>query len=117
MVLSGTVIFFGFFVGFSSIQFWTTDASEFANAFTYGGATLTAYPLTIFPRELLLGLTFGLPVAFVNWYPALFLLDRPDPFGLPAWFQFASPVAAVVVMAAALLVWRTGERRYTSTGS
>ncbi len=117
MLVSGTVIFFGFFVGFSSIQFWTTDASEFANAFTYGGATLTAYPLTVFPRELLLGLTFGLPVAFVNWYPCLYLLDRTDPFGLPSILQFASPAAAALVLCAALLVWRSGVRRYTSTGS
>lgn len=117
MILSGTVIFFGMFIGFSSIQFWTTDASEFANAFTYGGATLTAYPLTIFPRDLLLGLTFGLPVAFVNWYPCLFILSRPDPIGLPDWLQLASPLAAVLVLGAALTAWRAGVRRYTSTGS
>ena len=49
---AGAVIFFCLFVGFSCIQFWTSDATEFANAFTYGGNTLTQYPLTIFPREL-----------------------------------------------------------------
>ena len=79
--------------GFSCIQFWTKDATEFANAFTYGGATLTQYPLTIFPRELMRSLTFVVPVAFVNWYPCLFLLGRDDPFGMPAWLQFCSPVA------------------------
>ena len=34
-----------------------TDATEFANAFTYGGATVTQYPLNIFPREVMVGLT------------------------------------------------------------
>jgi ABC-2 type transport system permease protein len=117
MLVSGAVIFFALFVGFSSIQFWTTDASEFANAFTYGGSTFTSYPLTVFPRELTIGLTFGLPIAFVNWYPSLYLLERPDPFGLPSALQFASPVAAVALMVVALAVWRTGVRHYTSTGS
>ena len=69
--------------GSSCIQFWTSDASEVANAFTYGGNTLTQYPLTIFPAELVKALTFVLPLAFVNWYPCLYLLGRDDPFGLP----------------------------------
>lgn len=116
-LVSATVLFLGLFIGCSSIQFWTTDSSEFANAFTYGGSTLTQYPLTILPREVLLALTFLLPVAFVNWYPALRLLEREDPFGLPAALQFGGPVAAALVMAVALSVWRTGMRRYTSTGS
>jgi ABC-2 type transport system permease protein len=117
MVLSSSALFFGLFVLFSCIQFWTTDANEFANAFTYGGNTLTQYPLTIFPRELAIALTVVLPIAFVNWYPCLYLLGRPDPFGLPEWLQFCSPLAAVAVVTAALLVWRTGVRHYTSTGS
>jgi ABC-2 type transport system permease protein len=117
MVVSGSVIFFSLFVGFACVQFWTSDASEFANAFTYGGNTLTQYPLTIFPTELVKSLTFLLPVAFVNWYPCLFLLGRDDPFGLPAWLQLCSPVAAAVTLVVALAVWRSGVRHYTSTGS
>jgi ABC-2 type transport system permease protein len=117
MVASGGAIFFGLFVAFSCIQFLTKDATEFANAFTYGGATLTQYPLTIFPRELTRSLTFVVPVAFVNWYPCLYLLGRDDPFGLPGWLQLCSPVAAAVTVAVALLVWGAGVRRYTSTGS
>jgi ABC-2 type transport system permease protein len=117
MVASSAVIFFALFTGFSCIQFWTSDASEFANAFTYGGNTLTQYPLSIFPREIMVALTFVVPIAFVNWYPCLYLLGRDDPFGLPTWLQFCSPVAAVVSLAAALLIWRSGVRHYTSTGS
>lgn len=117
MIVSGAAVFFGLFVGFSCIQFWTTDATEFANAFTYGGATVTQYPLSIFPREVLVALTFVIPVAFVNWYPALFVLGRDDPFEMPQWLQFASPLAAVVTVALSLLMWRTGVRHYTSTGS
>lgn len=116
-IVSSSALFFSLFVIFSTGQFWWGDASEFANAFTYGGNTLTQYPLTVFPRELVVGLTFGLPLAFVNWYPCLYLLGRPDPFGLPAWLQFASPVAAAAMLAVTAAVWRAGVRHYTSTGS
>jgi ABC-2 type transport system permease protein len=117
MIASGAVSFFCLFVAFACIQFWTSDASEVANAFTYGGNTVTQYPLTVFPAELVKALTFVVPLAFVNWYPSLFILGRDDPFGMPSWLQFASPVAALVLVGATALVWRTGVRHYTSTGS
>ena len=93
------------------------DASEVANAFTYGGNTLAQFPLTIYPAQLVKALTFLVPIAFVNWYPSLYVLGRPDPFGLPDALQFAAPVAAVVLGLLAALGWRTGVRRYRSTGS
>lgn len=117
MVISASAIFFALFVGCSCIQFWTQDASEFANAFTYGGNTMTQYPLSIFPVEVVKSLTFVIPVAFANWYPCLYLLDREDPFGLPEWFAFAPPFVAALMCGVAGLAWRTGVRRYTSTGS
>ena len=117
MLVSACLIFFSLFVTFSCIQFWTLDSTEFANAFTYGGNTMTQYPMTIFPREVLKGLTFLLPIAFVNWYPCLYLLDRPDPFGMTSWFAVLSPLVAVLTVAVAGLAWRTGVRHYTSTGS
>lgn len=117
LLVCGTLIFLALFTMGAAFQFWTTDGSEVANAFTYGGNTLTQYPLTIFPRELVRVLTFVVPVAFVNWYPSLFVLGRPDPLGLPDAFRFASPIAALLLCALAALIWRTGVRRYRSTGS
>ena len=117
MVMSGSVIFFCLFVAFACVQFWTSDASELANAFTYGGNTITQYPLTVFPRDLVKSLTFVLPLAFVNWYPCLYLLGRDDPFGLPGWLQLASPLPAVGLVGLTAVVWRAGVRHYTSTGS
>ena len=63
-------------------------------------------------------LTFVLPLAFVNWYPCLYLLGRPDPFGLPsvAPARLARAGAGARALLTAL-VWRAGVRHYTSTGS
>lgn len=117
MLTSGAAIFVGLFVSFSCVQFWTSDASELGNAFTYGGASLLEYPLTVFPRRVALGLTFVLPIAFANWYPSLYILGRHDTSGLPHWLELASPVAAGVTVVVTAAVWRLGVRHYTSTGS
>lgn len=116
-LVSGVVIYFCVFITFSTVQFWTADASEFANAFTYGGNTIMQYPMTIFPKELVRSLTYLLPLAFVNWYPCLYLLDRADPYGAPDWFRFASPLAALACATVTAIVWRQGLRFYRSTGS
>jgi ABC-2 type transport system permease protein len=117
MLFCGALIFSGLFISLASVQFWTVDSAEAANAFTYGGNALTQYPLTVYPSEVVKVLTFVVPIAFVNWYPSLYILGRPDPFGLPSWLQFSAPLACALVLVATWLVWRTGVRHYRSTGS
>ena len=116
-ILSGTAIFCAIFVVGAAYQFLAQDAAEVTNAFTYGGNTLTQYPLTIYPAAIVRGVTFVVPLAFINWYPALRLLDRPDPVGMPAVLQYASPLVAVAMCGLAAVAWRAGIRRYRSTGS
>jgi len=58
-----------------------------------------------------------IPMAFVNYYPALWLLDKPDPLGLPAWLAFLSPVVCLLVFAVGVRMWWIGVRHYQSTGS
>jgi ABC-2 type transport system permease protein len=73
--------------------------------------------LAIYPVEVVRGVTFILPLAFVNWYPALYVLGVEDPFGFPDWFRLASPVVAALFVGAAALGWRVALRHYRSTGS
>jgi ABC-2 type transport system permease protein len=116
-VVCGTVIFAAVFVLGGAFQFWAQDSAEVANAFTYGGNYLTQFPLTIYPGEVVRAITFIIPIAFVNWYPVLFVLGRDVPGGLPDGLRFASPLVAVVMCAVTAVVWRGGIRRYRSTGS
>jgi ABC-2 type transport system permease protein len=117
MVLCGAGIFAAVFVAGAAFQFLAQDAAEVQNAFTYGGTTLLQYPPTVFTKELVRGVTFVLPLAFVNWLPALYVLGRPYPLDLPAWVAFTPPLVAVALLALAGLAWRTGLRSYRSTGS
>ncbi|MEV8345539.1 ABC transporter permease [Streptomyces niveus] len=117
MVLSGAVIFSAVFVAGAAFQFWAQDAAEVQNSFTYGGTTLLQYPPTVFAKDLVRGVTFVVPLAFVNWLPALYVMDRDDPLGLPDWVAFLPPLVAAGFCAVAGLAWRSGLRGYRSTGS
>ncbi|MFD7703581.1 ABC transporter permease [Streptomyces caelestis] len=117
VVVSGAAIFSAVFVAGAAFQVFAQDAAEVQNAFTYGGNTLLQYPPSVFGKDLVRGVTFMLPLAFVNWVPAAYVLERPYPIGLPGWAAFASPLVAVGCCALAGLAWRTGLRSYRSTGS
>jgi len=117
LICSGVLICGAIWVIGACLQFFVTDAREVANSVTYGGQALSEYPLAIYGRGVVRAVTYAVPLAFVSWQPALYLLDRPDPLGMPAFLRFASPVLAVVLAALAALVWRSGLRHYRSTGS
>ena len=57
------------------------------------------------------------PLAFVNFYPALFLLDKTDPFGLPSFMPFLAFPLCSLVLLVGMAFWRVGVRHYQSTGS
>ncbi|MGW4796286.1 ABC transporter permease [Nonomuraea sp. NPDC004297] len=117
MVITGIVIFAALWTIAGAAQFVLTDAPEVVNTFTYGSSTLTQYPLSIYARDLVSGVTYVLPLAFVNWQPGLYVLGRDDPFGTPGFMRFLGPAAALVLALVAALAWRQGIRHYRSTGS
>jgi ABC-2 type transport system permease protein len=104
-------------VALATIAFWIVDAIEFVNAFTYGGSFLSQYPLNVFAWWLRGLVVFVLPIAFVAYFPALYVLDKPDELGFPNALRFASPLVAVLAALAAAAMWRGAVRRYRSVGS
>jgi ABC-2 type transport system permease protein len=117
MLVAGALIFAAVWVAGATIAFWTVDGGEFTNAFTYGGNFLTQYPISIYGDWVRRFLAFVVPMAFVCYFPALYVLDKPDPLGFPRAFQFASPLVALVAAVVAGLIWRFAVRRYRSVGS
>jgi ABC-2 type transport system permease protein len=114
---SGVVIFFSIFVLAAAFCFWTVEGKEATHVFSYGGVTLVDYPLDIYADWMRRFVTFVLPIGFVSYYPALYLLERPDPLGLPDWVRLLSPAAALLLACLAWGGWRSGVRHYQSTGS
>ncbi|MFJ9536444.1 ABC transporter permease [Streptomyces sp. NPDC101225] len=114
---AGALIFCAVFVAGAAFQILAQDAAEVQNAFTYGGTTLLQYPPAVFGKDFVRGVTYLLPLAFVNWVPACFVLGRPYPLELPSWAAFAPPLVALSCCAAAGLAWRAGLGSYRSTGS
>ena len=118
VVIASLVCFFGglFIIG-ATITFWTVESIEVINIFTYGGSELMAYPMTIYTDWMRRFFTFVVPAIFLNYYPALYFLEKPDPFHMPEFVHFLAPAAGIGMLLASLAFWQFGIRHYQSTGT
>lgn len=116
-VISGAALFGALFVMTATVAFWWIDSRELAASVTYGGRDFTAYPITVYNGAFRALFAYALGFGFVAYFPALGLLERADPLGLPGWLAWATPVVAGGAAVVAAAVWRIGVRHYRSTGS
>lgn len=114
-IAGGACAFTGLFVLGATLSFWTVDSLEIVNTVTYGGTETAQLPLSIYRPWFRRFFTFVVPIACANYYPAHVLLGRDA--GVPAPLLWATPLVGALFLAASLLAWRAGVRRYASTGS
>ena len=116
MLPTGILLFASMWIAALCLLFWTVDGSEFTNAFTYGGAYLTQYPIDIYAQWLRRFLAYLIPTAFICYFPSLYILGKEDPLGLPQAVQFVAPLVAVASAGVAGLAWRSAVRHYRGAG-
>ena len=118
LVIAGQVMCYGsLFVVGSAIVFWTIDAVEAVNIVTYGSTEMTMYPMTVYPDWLRHIFTFVVPTIFMNYFPALYILGKPDPLGFPAFAPFIAPFVGAAMLAVAVALFRVGLRHHQGTGT
>lgn len=116
-IACGVCAFLGLLVLQATSTFWTIEGVEVWNAFTYGGVTMSQYPLSIYRGWFRNLFTYVIPLGCVCYFPGVAILGHPESLGTPAWFGWISPLAGPVFLALSIQVWRLGVRHYHSTGS
>ena len=116
--IAGTIcVFLGLLVMQATTAFWTAESLEIWNAFTYGGVTMSQYPLAIYRDWFRKLFTFAIPIGCGNYLPGVAILGREDPLGTPVIVQWLAPLAGPIFLVIAFVLWRIGVRHYRSTGS
>lgn len=114
MIIGGVVLFSGLFMIYASICFFTLEGLEFMNIFTDGGREIAQYPLDIYKDWVLKFFTFFIPLAWVNYYPFLYLIDKNT---LSKELSMLIPLGTLLFLIPCYGLWRLGVRHYQSTGS
>ena len=116
-ILGGTLIFSSIFILQATLSFWSVQSLEIVNSFSYGGVELASYPLSIYPRVFREIFVFIIPIAFVNYFPGIFLLEKNKTLNISPIFSFISPIVGLLFFFIAYKLWMMGVRYYKSTGS
>jgi ABC-2 type transport system permease protein len=112
MIFCGAAIYVSIFLLLTSISFFFEDKVGVVPP-VYNMLAFGRYPLTIYNTFIQFLLSWIIPFAFASFYPTVRLLHRPE----YAQFYLLVPIVAVVFFSLALLMWRAGERNYSSTGT
>lgn len=113
-LLSSAAVVWSFSYLWGSLAFWAPRAAEevSTSALRMMGQ-LRAFPLDGTAPPLAVGLLTLLPAGLVAWYPCRALLGvDPSPYGVAV-----TPLAAALLFALALFVFRKGVKQYGRTGS
>ena len=116
-VAGAAAIVFGVLLAAAGFTFVTVQGSEAVNVLIYGGQYLASYPMQIYGSALRFVFVWLVPFGLAIYVPALGILGRQGPSGLPAWLAWLTAPAAGTFLAAGGLAWRAGIRHYVGTGS
>ena len=112
-IVAGFVISFSMGLITATIAFWTQRIKDFQTFTLYAPFNAANYPMSIYPGWLKFIFFTVVPVAFVNYVPVIYLLDK----GGSLVNLFITPIVAAIALILSYMFWRFGIRNYHSTGS
>ena len=116
-VACAAAIIFGVLLAAAGFTFVTVQGSEAVDVLIYGGQYLASYPMHIYGSALRFLFVWLVPIGLAIYAPALGVLGRQGPPGLPAWLAWLTAPVAAAFLAAGGLAWRAGIRHYVGAGS
>jgi ABC-2 type transport system permease protein len=118
VVIGGALIDLGISLTVATISFWFVRVDTLRWVVMSLEQDFTRYPISIYTRGVRLMLTFVLPFAFMNYFPATYLLHKTTTgLALAPQVGLLTPLVGLAWLAASYAFWRVGLQHYQGTGS
>ena len=118
VAIGGALIDFGINLVIATLAFWFIRIDALRWVFMSLEQEFSRYPISIYQRGVRVALAFVLPFAFMNYFPATYLLGKAeDGLHLNNAVGLLTPLVGLVCAAAGYAFWRVGIDRYQGTGS
>ena len=118
VAIGGALIDLGINLTIATISFWFIKIDSLRWVVMSLEQDFSRYPIGIYQRGVRVVLAFILPFAFMNYFPATYLLHKAESgFNLNPAVGLLTPVVGIVWATAAYFYWRVGINRYQGTGS
>lgn len=117
VVIGGALIDLAINLIIATLAFWFVRVDALRWIALQLEAEFTRYPIGIYSRSVRLLITFVLPFAFMNYFPAAYFLGKSNvAFGLPPAVGLLAPLIGLAFVALAYGFWRIGLNRYQGVG-
>lgn len=116
-VIGGVLIQGAVFLFFAAINFFLLKTDNLKDLLYWNLRKFAGYPISIFHQAIQVLLLYVVPFAFVNYFPAQYLLRKSDMSGYPQAFLYLTPVIGVVMYLLAYGFWRFSLKYYKSSGN
>lgn len=116
-VAGGVLIQGAVFLILASLQFYLIRTNTLKSVFYWNFRRFAGYPISIYHKVIQYLIMYLVPFAFVNYFPAQYLLHKEDMSQFPEIYMVIAPLVGVVMYAGAYGFWRISLRHYKSTGN
>lgn len=116
-IIGGILIQGGMFIFFSSLSFYFVETNSLREIFYWNMRKFAGYPISIYSKIIQGMMIYVVPFAFVNYFPAQYLLRKEDMANYPEVYMYIAPLVGVGIYSLAYVFWRVSVKRYKSTGN
>ena len=116
-IIGGVLIQGGIFIFFSALSFYFVETGSIREIFYWNMRKFAGYPISIYSKVIQIVMIYVVPFAFVNYFPAQYLLRKEDMALYPEVYMYMAPLVGIVIYLLAYGFWRVSVKRYSSTGN
>ncbi len=116
-IVGGVLIQGAIFLFYGTLNIYLLETKSLRDLFFWHMRRFAGYPISIFHESIQVLMIYVTPFAFVNYFPAQFLLRKADMAQYPQIYMYLTPVIGVVMYLLAYAFWRYSVRFYKSSGN
>ena len=116
-VLGGVLIQGAIFLFLATLNIYLLETGSLKELFYFNMRKFAGDPISIFNKGIQACMIFVVPFAFVNYFPAQYLLHKPDMAQYPDIFMYLTPVIGTGMYLLAYWFWKYSLKYYKSSGN
>lgn len=116
-ITGGVLIQGAIFLFLASLNIYLLETDSLKNIFYWNMRKFAGYPVSIFHKAIQFFMIYVVPFAFVNYFPAQYLLRKEDMAGYPEIYMYLTPAVGIGLYLASYGFWRYSIRFYKSSGN
>ncbi|MBQ9700671.1 MAG: ABC-2 family transporter protein [Lachnospiraceae bacterium] len=116
-IIGGVLIQGAIFLFLATLNIYLLETRSIKELFYFNARKFAGYPISIFNKAIQAVMIYVVPFAFVNYFPAQFLLRKEDMALYPEVYMYLTPLVGLVMYLLAYGFWRFSVKYYKSSGN